>query len=138
MVRGNELWFYYTGSKKYGGSNPAKGVDRDQGAFCLAVLRRDGFISLDAGEHLGSVITQPFQLRGTTLLVNIEASNGMFIAQVIDDRGNVIAESNTLNSDLPHCEVLWAKVSLNTLQGNYIRLKFTLKNSSFYSYWIEK
>ena len=138
IVRGDELWFYYTGSKKYGGPNPAKGVDRDQGAICLAVLRRDGFISLDAGEHRGTVTTQPFHLRGTTLFVNIDASNGTFIVEVIDDGGNVIAASTTLNADLPQGEVLWIKGSLSTLQGTSIRLRFTLKNSSFYSYWIEK
>ena len=46
VVHGNELWFYYTGSKSYAIISEDK---LDQTGVCLAVLRRDGFMSLDAG-----------------------------------------------------------------------------------------
>ncbi len=59
VVRDDELWFYYTGLKwrstfKYigkfpnGEHEPIPGRDRDGGAICLAVLRRDGFISFNS------------------------------------------------------------------------------------------
>ncbi len=55
---------------------PMPGKDRDAGAVCLAVLRRDGFISLDAGEEPGTLLTKPFVLGGTTLHVNADAKSG--------------------------------------------------------------
>ena len=55
VVRGDELWFYYTGIKSYAfiSAGNIPGYDDyqpDRGAVNLAVLRRDGFISLDAGD----------------------------------------------------------------------------------------
>ena len=62
----DELWFYYTGLKYRGGWTyvgkfpngkhvPRPELDRDVGAICLAVLRRDGFVSLDATDTEGTV-----------------------------------------------------------------------------------
>ena len=57
IVHGDELWFYYTGIKQYAfiKSGGEKGYDdycADRGAICLAVLRRDGFVSLDADDRV--------------------------------------------------------------------------------------
>jgi len=71
----DELWFYYTGLKyrdsfDYVGTYPdgkmvpVAGLDPDAGAICLAVLRRDGFISVDAANEQGSLVTRPFVLTG--------------------------------------------------------------------------
>ncbi|RPI85693.1 MAG: hypothetical protein EHM42_06530, partial [Planctomycetaceae bacterium] len=72
VVRDDELWFYYTGLKyrstfDYEGTYPngrtilVPGRDRDIGAVCLAVLRRDGFVSLEAGDDAGVLTTRRFQ-----------------------------------------------------------------------------
>ena len=66
IVRGDELWFYYTGTKQYAfiTSGDVPGYDDyhpDTGAVCLAVLRRDGFISLDAGRRLGLSARSPLR-----------------------------------------------------------------------------
>jgi hypothetical protein len=52
------------------------GRDRDCGAICLAVLQRDGFISLDAGEQEGHVVTKPFEMSDGKLSVNVNAREG--------------------------------------------------------------
>ncbi len=70
VVRGDELWFYYTGFK-YQGSGRA--FDPDRSAICLAVLRRDGFMSVDAGASPGTLVTRPFTVSGKKLLVNLNA-----------------------------------------------------------------
>ena len=70
VVRGDELWFYYTGFR-YQGS--ARIYDQDRSAVCLAVLRRDGFMSLDAGDEEGTLTTRPFSLPGEKLFVNVDA-----------------------------------------------------------------
>ena len=64
ILRDDELWFYYTGLKyrntwdyvgEYpdGEHIPVTGFDSDIGAINLAVLRRDGFISLNANHQEG-------------------------------------------------------------------------------------
>src|SRR5205085_11195638 len=48
IVRDDELWFYYTGLRhRY----PPPNVSWDRSAVCLATLRRDGFVSLDADDR---------------------------------------------------------------------------------------
>ena len=43
--------------------------------MCLAVLRRDGFVSLDADEKPGTVTTRPFRCAGTELWANVETKD---------------------------------------------------------------
>ncbi|HIA68367.1 TPA: hypothetical protein EYN98_20420 [Candidatus Poribacteria bacterium] len=147
--RDDELWFYYTGLKYRASSHyvgtypdgeivPIPGLDRDQGAICLALLRRDGFVSLDAGEQSGMFITQPFELSGTMLFVNLDATKGTLTVEALDDGGSVVATSADLNGDLPQGKVVWTQDSLADLQGRLVHLRFTLRNGSFYSYWIEE
>jgi hypothetical protein len=138
IVRDGELWFYYTGLKQYGGPPPVRGVDCDNmGAICLAVLRRDGFISLDAGREEGTVLTQPFALTGSTLYVNVDASGSELRAEVVDKKGKVVAASHSLTGDLLHGELHWHRGGLAGLQGQVVSLRFMLRHANFYSYWLE-
>ena len=116
---------------------PRHGYDIDTGAICLAVLRRDGFISLDAGEKQGSILTDPFELPGTKLLVNVDAPKGELRAEVLDEDGNVLARSEPLAGDLPRGLVKWAEGDIAELRGRTASLHFTLRNGQFYSYWLE-
>ena len=134
-MRGDELWFYYTGIK-YRQSPPD--ADMDTGAICLAVLRRDGFVSLDAGEPGGMLVTKPFSLLGSKLRVNVDALSGKLSAEVLDDRGAVLAASNALTGDLPSGEIDWQQGQFADLKGRIVSLRFTLSHARFYSYWIEE
>ncbi len=137
VVRGDELWFYYTGLKKYGGPVPIRGVDRDHGAICLAVLRRDGFVSLDAGANEGAFVTEPFECPGTKLRVNIDAPRGEVRVEALDSTGDAVATSAPLTGDRLDVEVHWAEGGLRELSRQVVSLRFTLRNASMYSYWIE-
>ena len=155
VVRGDELWFYYTGIK-YQGS--ARYDDLDRAAVCLAVLRRDGFMSLDAGEQAGTVLTKPFDLPGDTLFVNVnchpdkdqaywrlksgerlsDALKGECGVEVLDRAGNVVAVSVPIKGgDHPRAEVKWRQDHLADLKGRKVSLRFTLRQAQLYSYWIE-
>ena len=68
VVRGDELWFYYTSAKYRRTPAPAA---PNQGAISLAVLRRDGFISFDADDKDGQLTTTPFALKIDRLFVNV-------------------------------------------------------------------
>ena len=138
IVRGDELWFYYTGIKQYGGPPPTSAVERDTGAICLAVLRRDGFISLDAGDEEGTLLTKPFQLTGGKLYTNIDARKGELRVEALDKDGEILAMSSPLNGDLPRGEVNWRQGNLADPRGHQVSFRFFLRNAKLYSYWLEK
>lgn len=148
IVRSDELRFYYTGLKYRGvwtyvgefpnGEHiPIHGRDRDIGAVCLAVLRRDGFISLDAGEEIGTVTTEPFVVPTGKLRVNVDAHEGELKVEVLERHNAVLAESAPIASDLPQGEIQWERGDLADLRGQSVRIRFKLKNASLYAYWLE-
>ena len=137
LVRGNELWFYYTGAKYYGPVLLEHGRHRPSNAICLAVLRRDGFMSLDASQTPGTVVTKPFAMPGVKLFVNVDAREGSLHVEVLDAAGKVLAASSTISGDDPCSKVSWESNSLATLSEKVVSLRFTPRNSSLYSYWFE-
>ena len=110
-------------------------------AVCLAVLRRDGFISLDAGESAGTVRTAPFELTGETLFVNVDALKGELRAEILDAASQVIAQSKPLHGDLQRERVEWTEERMGrdvaSLKGRTVSLRFNLRAAQFYSYWLE-
>ncbi len=133
LVRGDELWFYYTAAK-YRGKPP--NPPPHAGAVCLAVLRRDGFMSLDAGEKPGTLLTKPFVLTGAKLLVNVDAAEGSLEAEVLDAEGKTLAVSQPIVGDQLRATVQWKSGDLADLKGKTITLRFKLRNASFYSFWV--
>ena len=133
-VHGDELWFYYLGQKSYAIISEEL---RDQGAGCLAVLRRDGFMSLDADNGWGTVTTEPFASMGARLSVNVDAARGALHAEVLREDGHVVAKSVAITGDHPNTPVHWERGDLAGLTGGAISLRFTLRDARLYSYWIE-
>jgi hypothetical protein len=139
IVQGDELWFYYTGLKRYGGPSVFWGVDRDQGAICLAVLRRDGFLPLEAGDEEGVLLTQPFVLPDGELHLNVDASKGSARVQICEERGGALENfeaSDAIRSDQPDAVVRWPKRSLRELAGKAVCLRFRLSRARLFSYWV--
>jgi hypothetical protein len=134
VVHGDELWFYYTGIKyRAVPENP----DPDMGAVHLAVLRRDGFISLDADEAPGTLLSKPFSASGTALWVNVDAGKGELNVDALDGAGKLLATSKTIVGDKLRAVVEWESGDLAGLKGRTIRLRFTLRAASLYSLWME-
>ncbi|MFH1737904.1 MAG: hypothetical protein ABIH23_02765 [bacterium] len=134
VIHGDELWFYYTGIKyRATPDNP----DPNQGAICLAVLRRDGFISLDAGETPGVLVTKPFAAGCTKLFVNVDAGMGTLEVEILDEKGNVLAVSEPVIGDKPRAQMQWKEGNLEELKDRKLGLRFTLRNVRFYSFWLE-
>ena len=142
VVRDDELWFYYTGIRHYAfvtsGNEP--GYDDyypDKGAVCLAVLRRDGFVSLDAGDEPGTLLTKPIVLAGTTLHVNVDAKAGELGATVLDGDGQTAAVSEPVTGNQPHAALRWKSGNLNSVKGKSVSLRLSLRNARLYSFWSE-
>jgi len=137
ILHGDELWFYYTGIKYRCGAPEGA---RDHGAVCLAVLRRDGFISLDAAEEEGAVLTRPFALPRGQLHLNVDATNGRAVVQVCDDKSAAIPAfeaSEPITGDQLDAVVNWPKANLEQLTGRRVCLRIMLRRAQLYSYWLQ-
>ena len=142
VVRDDELWFYYTGIKHYAfvASGNELGYDDyypDKGAVCLAVLRRDGFISLDGGLEPGTLVTKPFVLAGSSLHVNANAASGDVDVTVLGSDNQIVAVSEPVMGDQPSMVLRWKSGNLDSVKGKSVSLRFSLRNASLYSFWSE-
>jgi hypothetical protein len=135
LVVGDELWFYFSGRTL---QKPATGV----GSTGLAVLRRDGFYSMDAGASGGVLTTRTVQFSGKYLFVNVNDPQGTLQVEVLDRNGMVIAPFTKQNSvvittDNTSQAVSWNGVSdLSSLAGTPVQLRFSLTNGQLYSFWV--
>lgn len=90
LTVGDEIYLYYGGVQGAHTGRKFKEVERVEApALGLATLRRDGFVSLDAGEDEGWVLTRPIEVTGDELHVNA-AADGQVIAELTDDLGHVL------------------------------------------------
>ena len=141
-IRDNEVWIYYNGLRFRSYSHQHPNLDpeffNDGSAMCLAKLRLDGFVSLDAkGE--GVLITKPFEFDGDGLKVNAQ-SNGGLQAELLNAKtyetlpGFSVSESLNLIGDHIDGQIRWGD---RTRPENSIpvRVRFHLKDSSLYSFW---
>ena len=140
VVRGNEIWFYYTGSRNYG---IVTSEVPDFRAICLAKLRLDGFVSLNASETPGQVVTTPLLLGTGSLHLNMDAQGGEVSAEIMDSEGKQVLEGFALANSIPvtgdhlDAEIKWKKAELSTLAGKRVRIRFTLRKADLYSAWVE-
>ena len=156
VVHGDEVRFYYNGMKRrvpfhdrYSDGTPrdpstlsaeerADWLEDGDSAIMLAVLRRDGFVSLDAGEKEGLVWTNPFVLQGDKILANTELSpGGELRCELLDATGDVLAVSLPQRGDQLRAALEWESDCLNEHRGEEVTLRFNLSNGSLYSYWLE-
>ena len=135
IVRDDELWFYYTGIKYR--AEPAQPESGGIGAICLAVLRRDGFVSLDAGEEPGTLLTKPFVLAGTTLHVNVDARAGELGVTVLGEDGQTVAVAEPVMGDQPRAALRWKSGDLDSVKDKTVSLRLSLHNALLYSFWAE-
>jgi hypothetical protein len=141
ITHGDEHWIYYLAT------NERWGARKWDARLALAKLRLDGFFSLEAKDDWGQVTTKPFRLEGDTLELNIDASDGQFLVEVLDEnhRPFVSGEQqydeghNRVYSrvDALRIEPRWAgERNLEPLRGEVVRLRFHLRNAKLYSFQI--
>jgi len=137
VIVGDSLYFYVSGrynSKPEHDSNFSTG---------LATLRRDGFVSYDAGQSEGTLTTNLVHVSGKYLFVNIdEGRQGILTAEILDSLGNPIPgltkeECLPLRGSNSTCAMLSWKSGkdLSSLAGKTVSIRFFLRNASIYSFW---
>ena len=133
VVMEDELWFYYSpGPIEHGPTGRS-------GPICLAKLRLDGFMSMDAGAETGYLVTLPFACAGGDLLINAEARGGQVSVAVLDEEGVQYPGFGRMHSalfdgDSVGHRVGWKQADFDDLKGRRIRLKFYQRNSSLYGF----
>ncbi len=147
VVRGDRIWFYYIGFQgdtSKTGKNWLQNGMYDRGATGIAFLRRDGFVSLDAGKTPGTLTTRPVRFTGKHLFVNVDADEGELRAEVIDADGKPIepftlANCKPLRTDGTLEQIVWdGGDDLSALKGKPVRFRFQLNNSSLYAFWVSR
>ncbi len=137
LVMGDKLYFYCSGRNSRREKDDGTG-----GSTGLALLRRDGFASLDSGETDGTLTTRPLSFSGKRLFVNLDAPQGELRVEVLDADGKPVApftrdNCQPLSVDATLHEVRWEGApDLATLIGKPVRIRFHLKSGSLYSFWI--
>jgi len=110
----------------------------------LAVLRRDGFASMEAEEEEGILLTRPVTFTGKHLFVNVEGPRGRLYAEVCQEDGKPVAgftrdECTPVSADSTKQLVAWkGGDSLESLAGRPVRFKFYLSNSKIYAFWVSQ
>ena len=135
LTVGDEHWIYYAGM-----SERHYSIGRDL-KIGLAKLRLDGFICLEAKDKPGTVVTKPFKLEGSRLLVNVDAAKGKLLVEILDAKGKPVpgfsaGETKAYErvDDLRLAPQWKAGRDLSALKGKVIRLKFHLRNAKLYSF----
>jgi len=136
LVVGDKLYFYVSGRR----------VSPDDGkTVCttgLAVVRRDGFASMDAGAREGTLITRPVRFKGKYLFVNVAAETGELRVEVLDKAGRVMPglsrdDCVAVRVDKTLVRVRWKGVGdLSKLAGRPVRFRFYLTKGRLYAFWV--
>jgi len=140
LLVNDELWFYYRGSR----SSERDKTDDWKMAAGLAKLRRDGFVSLDAGPEPGRVTTRPLTFAGRSLFVNADVAEGGSVRAAVLSADSEPLKDFGLDDAVP--------VATNTTRGrltwknaehlappgdDHVRLVFEVRSAKLYSFWIE-
>lgn len=116
--------------------------------MCLATLRRDGFVSIDAGEDGGYMLTRPMACPGGKLHINARTTGDGFIRVAVREGKGVrdgewheawrFEQSNPFDGDSLDHVMTWSDHDrLNDFPDNTLRLHFWLENAELYSFWFD-
>ncbi|MEA3364870.1 MAG: hypothetical protein U9Q79_04440, partial [Candidatus Hydrogenedentes bacterium] len=137
LVVGDTLYFYVSGRKGVQGS-PSSGVC----ATGLATLRRDGFVSMDAGDAEGMLLTRPVRFSGKYLFVNANTKGGELRVEICDKAGApqpgyTKDDCVPITADSTRAAIAWKSGNdLSAFAGKPVRFRFHLKKGSLYAFWV--
>jgi hypothetical protein len=151
LIVGDKLHFYVSGRQGVAGS--------DDPGVCstgLALLRRDGFTSMDwlpyeakvmrrgAKANGGSLVTRPVRFSGGYLFVNADTRQGELTVEVLDQQGRVLpgfgkAQCTPVRGDGTRLPVSWSSGStLASLAGEAVRFRFSMSVGRLYAFWVSR
>lgn len=139
LIVGDSLYFYSSGRMK-------NDVMWDGHVSTgLATLRRDGFMSMHAGNTEGFLVTEKLSFDGKYFFVNVDVrnENSTLTVELLDESSKPISgftkEDCLLIKGVNSTKqmVTWkGNKDLSSLKGKNIRVKFYLQQGDLYSFWI--
>lgn len=140
LIVGDQLHFYFGA---WSGISPKLGGHMYAGGSTgLALLRRDGFASMDAMELPGVLTTVPVTFAGQYLFLNVNAAAGELRAEVLREDGRVWTPYSSANCvplrrERNAVQLRWKGVDhLKGLSGKPVRFRFHLTRGQLYSFWV--
>ena len=142
IEQGDRLHLYYRADSVLHTTMPGT-----WGNFCLATLRKDGFVSLDSPGD-GYMLTKPLACPGGRLHVNADAGHDGFV-RVAVRRGDGVkdgiwlegwnfADGLPFSGDSVDGVPGWnGGKDYGALKGRAIRLEFWIHKAALYSFWFD-
>jgi hypothetical protein len=130
--RGDELWQYATAEFAI----HARATPDDR--LLLYKQRLDGFVSLTAGDQLGTALTRPLVFDGNRLELNIAAQGRARVA-LADEAGQEIegyrlTDCDPIRSDSVRHRVTWkGKSDVSDLAGQVVRVRFAMRGAKLFA-----
>ncbi len=137
LIVGDTLYFYVSTRAGVRGSK-SSGVC----STSLATMRRDGFVSMDAGDGGGTLTTRKLRFKGKHLFVNADVDGGELRAEVLDADGKAVApftrqDCEPVRTDDTLIPLRWkGGADLSSVAGKPMRLRFHLRSGALYSFWV--
>jgi hypothetical protein len=148
LVVGDQLYFYVSGRQGVPGSG-----DPGVCSTGLAIIRRDGFASMDASApsmvqridpsiEPGTLTTRPIRFSGRHLFVNLDAPGGELRVEVLDRSGRLLPgfaadHCPPVTGNRACAPVSWTGgAELAALAGEIVRFRFRLSAGSLYAFWV--
>jgi len=141
LIVGDKLYFYHSGRAGTGRSGKHKGFWDADASTGLAVLRRDGFASMDAGNEEATLTTRPVRFKGKHVFVNVDAGAGELRVELLDVKEQVIPEFSKaicepIRADKTLQPVRWRGTDdVSGMAGKPVRLRFYLRSGRLYAFW---
>lgn len=140
VYRDDEIWIYYTAQPFTHGDYALDGT-LALGSVMRAVLRKDGFVSVDAGSQAGQFTTPTMIFSGNHLELNVNAGgDGWLRAALLDANGNPIngyslADCDEVQGDFIRHTVSWnGQSDLSALAGETIQMQIEMKDTKLYAF----
>jgi hypothetical protein len=143
VVTADEIWMYYSSGPSEMHEDSAHS-DKWMVGMGLAKWRRDGFVSLHAGQEGGELLTTPFVVDGTEIHLNVDASDGQATVEVLNSQGKPIEglkvgrPSEPVRGDHVDAAVRWPESDLAAWNGKPVTLRIRLRNADLYSLWTQE
>jgi len=142
VIMGDEIWIYYTGMNwdRADRTDPAAPGGQRLSGIGRAIMRLDGFVSLDAPYAGGEFTTPLLKFEGSRLELNVDTAGGGSVrVEILSDDGRPIPglsgdASSWLVGNSVKLPVPWPAVEVNALAGKPVRLRFVMRDAKLYAF----
>jgi hypothetical protein len=139
--RGDEIWQYGTVRFTEHGGALYGGVEHEGGYYdrlIRLVQRLDGFVSLDAGDEVGTVLTRPLVFEGRRLVLNVAAEGSLGVGLLDEAQrpipGLTLAECDPISVDSVRKTVSWrGRDDVSRLAGKVVRLQLRMQRAKLFA-----